>query len=99
MGSQNDSVKSVKMTLPRCQPERIQMTLLKGSSWGQENDSFEGVNNSVQIRIQIIFICNLRMMQEASKRRNKIKLTLLSFVSKLFYLKCLYETKFCPTFS
>ena len=38
----NDSIKRVKMTLYRY-PKEVKMTLLKGSAWGQENDSFEGV--------------------------------------------------------
>ena len=41
MGSQNDSIKRVKMTLYN--PKEVKMTLLKGSSWIQENDSFERV--------------------------------------------------------
>ena len=43
MGSQNDSIKRVKMTFYRCQPKRTQNESLKGSSWGKKNDSFEGV--------------------------------------------------------
>ena len=38
MGSQNDSIKKVKMTLYRCQPKT---TLLNGSSWGQKATSFK----------------------------------------------------------
>ncbi len=38
------------------------------------------------------FILNLKMMQEASKRRcNKIKLLSLSFVSKLTIKSCFFE--------
>ena len=43
MGSQNDSIKRVKMTLQVVNPKEVKMTLMKGSSWAQENDSFEGV--------------------------------------------------------
>ena len=42
--------------------------------------------------IRIVLTCNLKMMQEASKRRcNKIKFTSLSFLSKLFSEKILIK--------
>ena len=44
------------------------------------------------------FILNLKMMQEASKRRcNKIKLLSLSFVSKLISQKILIKQLYCST--
>ena len=41
MGSQNDSIKRVKMTLYRCQPKRSQNESLEGVTSGQENDFFK----------------------------------------------------------
>ena len=49
MGSQNDSAKRVKMTLLVSTQKKVKMTLLKGSSWGQENDSFEGVKMTLEL--------------------------------------------------
>jgi hypothetical protein len=44
MGSQDDSInKRVKRLFTGVNPKGVKMTLLKGSSWGQENDSSQCV--------------------------------------------------------
>ena len=36
-------LRELKRLFTGANPKEVKMTLLKGSSWGQENDSFEGV--------------------------------------------------------